>query len=38
MESTRSDKFDHSKVKEEKANLLAETYRNGKSYSKSFNK
>jgi hypothetical protein len=34
MESTNSNQFDINKVREEKAKLLAETYRNGKSYSK----
>lgn len=34
METNSEQKFDYGKVKEEKAKFLAETYRNGKSYSK----
>ena len=38
MATNSEEQFDYNKVKEEKVKLLAETYRNGKSYSKKIKK
>ena len=37
MSTTPEPQLDYNKVREEKTKFLAETYRNGKSYSKNIN-